>query len=150
MTKQELLNKVTTKQGFQSIIMDTLAPDHVNGDTIEKRFFYINHVNADGTAGKTYLYYLHDTINDVAWFYNVEAETVDAREPSADQKKINALQAYLKANFAAYFLLVGRIDTVNNWAEAEVFTLAGGVLTRSKVLVFKKGTQQITHLTITE
>jgi hypothetical protein len=146
MKKADLRAVVEAKKGFHSIIQDEVAPDNVATDDIEKRFFYINHINADGTAGKTYIYYLHDKRNDDAWFYNVEAETVDMKEPVTEQKKLDALSAYLKANFDAYFIL--RFDTSNNWAEADVFKLTSGQLVKSKVLAFKKGTNPITHLTI--
>jgi hypothetical protein len=147
MTKTQLQAQLEAKKGFVSIIKDALAPDHVAGDPIEKRFWYVNHTNADGTAGKTYVYYLHDTQNDTAWFYNQEIEAVDAKEPSAEQKKLNALQSYLKATFDAFFIV--RFDLINNWAEADVFKLTNGQLVQSKVLVFKRESNPIAHLTIT-
>ena len=146
MTKQELLTKVQNKIGFHSIIEDTLAPDNKAGDPIEKRYLYINHTNADGTMGKTFVYYLHDIANDVASFYNVETEALDNRELNTEQKKIQALQTYLKTNFDAFFIT--RIDVTNNWAEADILTLNTGNLTPSKVLVFKKGATPVTHLVI--
>lgn len=146
MTKAQLQSAVEAKKGFLSIIKDELAPDHVAGDPIQKRFFYVNHVNADGTAGKTFVYYLWDEANDTAWFYNVETESVDAKEPTTEQKKLNALQAYLKANFNAYFVI--RFDFDNNWAEADVFKLTTGKLVASKVMVFKAGNNPISHLEI--
>ena len=143
MTKQELQTKVENKKGFHSIIKDDLAPDNVAGDPIEKRFFYVNHTNADGTMGKTFVYYLHDTENDEAWFYNVETESVDAKEPNTEQKKLNALQNYLGSTFAGFF--INRFDLENNWAEADVYEVSGQDLTKSTVLVFKKGSSAITH-----
>lgn len=143
MVKAELQAKLEAKQGFVSIIKDDVAPDNVSGDVVEKRFFYVNHVNADGTAGKTFVYYLHNTETDEAWFYNVETEAVDTKEPTTEQKKLDALQAYMKANFAAFFVL--RFDLENNWAEADVFEVSGTDLAKSSVLVFKLGTNPITH-----
>lgn len=146
MTKQQLQSQIESKVGFHSIIEDKLAPDHVNGDPIEKRYFYINHTNSSGTMGKTYVFYLYDTVNDEAWFYNVEPEAVDNKEPSSEQKKLNELQNYLKANFDAFF--IGRFDVENNWAEADVFKLTNGNLVKSSVIVFKRGTNPISHLTV--
>lgn len=146
MTKQQLLTTVQAKIGFHSIIQDELARDHVPGDPIEKRFLYVNHANADGTMGKTYVYYLHDVQNDVASFYNVEPESVDVKEPSADQKKVAALENYLKANFNAFF--VNRVDLKNNFAHATVYKLDAGNLVESKVIVYKMGTNPISHLPI--
>lgn len=143
MTKQELQTKIENKVGFHSIIKDDVAPDNVPNDPIEKRYFYVNHTNADGTMGKTFVYYLHDTANDVAWFYNMETEAVDTKEPTTDQKKLDALQNYLKATFNGFF--INRLDIVNNWAEADVYEVSGQDLTKSTVLVFKQGSNPITH-----
>jgi len=71
MTKAQLITSLEGKVGFHSIISDELALDNKAGDLIEKRYFYINHTNADGTMGKTYVYYLLDVANDAASFYNV-------------------------------------------------------------------------------
>ena len=57
--------------------------------------------------------------------------------------KRNLLNAYLKANFAGFFLL--RVDLDNNWAEADVYTVSGSDLAKSTVLVYKQGTNPITH-----
>lgn len=143
MTKAQFISAVQAKKGFVSIIKDALAPDHINDDPIEKRYLYINHTNADGTMGKTYVYYLHDVANDAASFYNVETEALDIKEPNTENKKYLALRAYLKANFAAFFLVNHDLD--NNWAEAEVFTLSGSDLTRSRVIVYKQGSNPIAH-----
>jgi len=146
MTKQELLTKVASKIGFHSIIKDELAPDNVPGDPIEKRYLYINHTNADGTMGKTFVYYLHDVANDVASFYNLEAEALDNKEPASEQKKLDALQTYLKGKYQAYF--VTRFDMINNWAIADVYSLSAGTLVKKTVMVFKKGVNPITDLDI--
>lgn len=146
MKKQEFLNQVAAKKGFHSIIKDDVAPDNVPNDSIEKRYLYVNHTNADGTMGKTFIYYLYDKEADNASFYNVEPEAVDQKEPAADQKKLNALEAYLSANFNAFFVL--RFDLNHNWAEADVFNLAAGKLTKSSVLVFKQEGKPINHLEI--
>lgn len=146
MNKEVFIDAVKAKKGFHSIIQDELAPDHITGDPIEKRFLYINHLNADGTMGKTFVYYLYDTVKNIASFYNVEPENVDAKEPSIDQKKIDALQAYLKQKYNAYF--VGRFDTVNNWAEADVFVLTAGKLVKKSVIVYKQGSSPIADLEV--
>lgn len=145
-TKAELKAMIESKKGFHSIITDEIAPDNIQDDPIEKRYFYVNHTNTDGTMGKTFVYYLWDKLNDIASFYNVETEALDAKEPSADEKKFNALSAYLKSNFEAYF--IGRYDLKNMWAEAFVFKLSAGKLAESKVIVFKKGTSPISHLEV--
>lgn len=64
-------------------------------------------------------------------------------EVNTTQVKMDALKEYLKATFAGYFIL--RTDLDNNWAEAEVYTVSGQDLAKSTVLVFKQGTNPITH-----
>lgn len=145
MTKAELLTKVEAKVGYHSLIQDELAPDNIAGDPIEKRFLYVNHTNADGTMGKKFVYYLHDTVNDVASFYNVE-ENLDSKELPTEVQAIKALENYLLSNFEAYFIL--RYDLDQRIAEADVFELVAGQLETKKVLVFKKGSQPINHLNI--
>lgn len=146
MKKADLLTAVQGKKGFHSIVEDKLAPDNIQGDPIEKRFLYVNHLNTDGTMGKTFIYYLYDTATDDAWFYNKENESVDTGEPNSEQKKLNALMNYLASNFNAYF--VERYDLNNNWAEADVYTLSAGKLQKKKVLVFKQGANPISHLDV--
>lgn len=141
MTKAEFLTKVQAKPGFHSIISDEVAQDNIIGDPIEKRVLYINHINADGTRGKTFVYYLYETATDTASFYNVEVEALDAKEPNTDQKKIDALEAYLGGKYAAYF--INRFDLRQNLAEADVYTLAAGKLTKKTVLVYKRGANPI-------
>jgi hypothetical protein len=141
MTKQELLNKVQAKVGFHSFIQDELSPDNIQGDVIEKRYLYINHVNADGTAGKTYIYYMYDTLQGTAWFYNAEAESVDTKEPVTDQKKISSFESYLAGKYTAFF--INRMNLINNWIEADVYTNTNGKLTKKTVIAYKNGNNPI-------
>ena len=150
MLKQDLITKIQGKVGFKGIISDELAPDSpdvTGANKVEKRFFKVATINADSTAGITFVFYLLDTVTDEAWFYNVEPESVDIKEPNTDQKKLDALQAYLTANFDAFFLI--RWDMTRNWAEVDTFKLNAGTLKAQKVIVFKKGANPISHLNIT-
>lgn len=153
MNKSELLTKVQNKVGFKAIIEDVVAldsPTTNETNKIEKRFLKVATVNSDGTAGITFVFYLIDTNTQEAWFYNTETEALDIKEPIAEQKKVDALQNYLKANFDAFFLL--RWDVVNNWAEADTYELVTGTpntLKPQKVIVYKKGANPIAHLKIT-
>lgn len=147
MTKAKFLTKVQSKPGFHSIISDEAAQDNIAGDPIEKRYLYINHTNADGTMGKTFVFYLYETATDTASFYNVEAEALDAKEPSTNQKKLDALTAYLAGKYASFF--INRYDLNQPVAEADVYTLAAGKLVRKTVLVFKKGANPINDLDVT-
>ena len=145
MTKQQFLAAVEAKQGFHSIIKDELASDHVPSDPIEKRFLYVNHTNADGTMGKKFVYYLYDTVNDIASFYNVEEE-LDLKKLPTKVEQLKALEAYLAGKYQAYFVI--RYDLDQKVAEADVFELENSTLTKKRVLVFKKGTNPINDLII--
>lgn len=146
MTKQQLLDKVAAKVGYHSLVKDELALDNVAGDLIEKRYLYVNHINNDGTMGKKFVYYLLDTVNDLASFYNVEEE-LDRFEVSPEVKALQALQAYLGNKYQGYFII--RYDLQQQIAEADVFTLSAGTLTKKTVLVFKKGTNPISDIDVT-
>lgn len=147
MNKAELLTAVQSKKGFVRIVVDEKAPDSDPRSTTEKRYLVVEHTNTDGTAGMTNVYYLHDTVNDVAKFYNAEPSAFDINEPPADLKKRQALETYLKGKYAAFFL--GRIDLVNLWAEADVFVQAAGKLTKKSVLVYKPANGPIADVDVT-
>jgi len=146
MTKEQFLTKVQSKLGFHSIIQDELAPDNVAGDSIEKRFLYVNHNNADGTMGKTFVFYLYDTVSDIASFYNTETPALDNQELPENVKALKALETYLGAKYEAYFVI--RYDIAQRIAEADVFTLTAGKLAQKKVLVFKKGASPVSDVDI--
>ena len=93
----------------------------------------------DGT--NTYnVWFMVDTVTGEATWQNFDTMTPEANTLNSVQK---ALDDYLKATFPAYF--VSRVDAVNRWAEAEVFTASGQDLARGSVLVYKQGANPITH-----
>jgi len=150
MNKSDLIAAVQAKVGFKSIITDKVAPDspEINEvNKIEKCFFEVATINADGTAGITYVFYLHNTVTDDAWFYNVEPESVDTKELSADQKKFDVVEKYLKNTFHSYY--IHRYNPTINTAFADVYTQVGQTLVKSEVAAFKRGTDPVGHLTIT-
>ena len=146
MKKADLLTAVSAKSGYVAIIEDRLAPDSVG--TKQKRYLLVETLNADGTKGVTNVFYVHDTVSDDAWFYNVEPKTFDITEKPVDQQTLDALRDYCKANFAAYFLIPDRIDAANMWAVVEAYTLVSGKLAKSLKMVYKQGTNPITHVDI--
>jgi len=96
-----------------------------------------------------------DGTNTLQLFFMVDAATGEATWQNQDQmepesnttnSKLKALQDYLKANFNAFF--VNRIDLVNNWAEADVYTLNTGKLTKKTVIVYKQVSNPIAHLDV--
>lgn len=145
-TKNELISLIQSKKGFVRIVSDELANDAIPNDPVEKRVVQVEHSNTDGTAGITNVFYLHDTANDVAKFYNTEPVAFDVNELNAMAKKQEALENYLKGKYDAYFL--GRTDLVNNWAEADVFSVVAGKLNRKSILVFKKGANPISDIDV--
>lgn len=152
MNKTELLQAVAAKPGFVRIASDNLAQDTIQGDPVQKRYLSVEHNNTDGTAGITHVFYLQDTSSNqdeklqTVKYYNVEPASFDVRELTAEAKKQAALETYLKGKYAAYFL--GRVDLTNNWAEADVFTLNAGTLTRKSVLVYKQGGNRINDIDV--
>ena len=150
MNKAELLKKIEEKVGFKAIVSDRLAldsPKITNTNKIEKRYFEVATTNADGTAGITFVFYLLDTLNNEAWFYNTEPEAVDIKEPTTENKKLNRLLNYLESNFHSFF-----VDQVNmdiNTVFADVYILEVGSLVKKRVAVFKRGETPIKHLFIT-
>lgn len=147
MTKAELVTIVEGKTGYVAILKDAVAPDNVAG-TKEKRYMLVETLNTDGTKGITNVTYVLDTGTDEAWFYNAEPVSFDTGVVSVPQATIDALKAYCVANFEAYFLIPERIDAENNWAVVEAYTVSGSDLAKSTVMVYKKGTNPITHVTI--
>lgn len=147
MTKSELIAAVQAKKGYVATLSDTKTPDSPTGNK-EKRMLVAETLNSDGTKGMYNVFYVHNTETDEAWFYNVEPEALDTKEPSAPQVVINALNDYCKANFSAYFLIPDRIDPTNKWAVVEAYILNAGNLEKKNVMVYKKGTNPITHIDI--
>ena len=89
------------------------------------------------------VWFIVDNEADEATWQN--ADQLDPEE-NAVAKKQAALEAYLASNFAGYF--VNRADLENLWAEADVYEVSGQDLSKSTVLVFKKGSNPITHRVI--
>ncbi len=146
MKKADLLAAVAAKAGYVAVIADKLATDSVG--TKEKRYLVVETLNADGTKGISNVFYVHDTATDDVWYYNVEPKTFDLTEKPVDQQTLEALHAYCKANFAAYFLIPERIDAQNKWAVVEAYTVSTGKLAKSLKMVYKQGSNPITHIDI--
>ena len=72
-------------------------------------------------------------------------QNLDTLDPAVNTLavKTQALEDYMKATFSGYF--INRSDLVNNWVEADVFTISGTDLAKSSVLVFKLDDKPITH-----
>lgn len=154
MNKQELKTALGAKKGFVRIIEDTLAPDSIPTDPMQKRYFTVEHVNTDGTAGITYVYYLQDTGSNnnedlqACKYYNTEPANFDNNEPTAEAKKQTLLEDYLNTKYDAWFL--NRVDLQNNWAEADVYkyNATTKVLDKKTVVVYKKGTSPIADVQV--
>ena len=147
MNKAQLLTSIQSKAGFVSIVSDNVAPDSPTG-VKEKRYLVVETLNADSTKGITNVFYIHDTETDTAWFYNVEPVAFDNQYKNIPQQTLEALQNYCKTNFEAYFLIPDRIDAENKWAVVEAYTISSGKLAKSLKMVYKKGTNPITHIDI--
>lgn len=143
MTKAELHAEIATKTGFVTIAGDNKSPE-VLPAPYEKRYVEVMVDNEDGTANTVRVSYLYNTDTDDAKYFALEPEGFV--KESANVKKQKALEDYLAANYEAYF--INRADLTNNWAEADVYTLDTGNLTKKTVLVYKKGTNPITDMDV--
>lgn len=146
MNKAEFLTAVQGKPGFVKVIDDKTAQDNVQGQEPQKKYLVVEHTNTDGTSGITNVFYLHNTTTDEAKFYNVEPASFDLREPGSEAKKELALRAYLEGKYQAFF--INRIDYINNWAEADVYSLNVDKLTKKTVVVYKKTGQPIADIDV--
>ena len=137
MTKDAFVATIATKPQFIKWAKAPVAIETLGGIEKWHGIAYIN--TGDGT--NTYnVYFMVDTATgEATWQQNDPLQP----ENNAATAKEKALEAYLKANFAAHF--VNRFDLNNNWAEATVYTISGADLAKSTVLVFKQGANPITH-----
>jgi len=137
MTKEQFITAVEAKPQFIKWAKSPVAVETI-GD-IEKHHGIAYITTPDGTNTFN-VWFMVDTVTGEATWQN--ADTLEPAK-NATEVKMNALKNYLKTNFAGYF--INRTDLENNWAEADVYTVSGQDLAKSTVLVFKQGTNPITH-----
>lgn len=137
MNKTEFIASVEAKPQF---IKWAIAPalKETKGD-IEK-WLGVAFVNTPDGVNTFDVWFMVDKATGEANWQNF-----DSLEPEKNTTAIKnkALENYLKSTFAAYF--VNRVDLENNWAEADVYEVSGQDLAKSTVLVFKQGSNPITH-----
>ena len=143
MKKADIIAKIQGKVGIHSFVDDKPAPDNIQNDVLQKHYFLINNLNADGTMGKTYVYYLLDTVTGDCFFYNTEVETLDIKDSGTEQKRIINMKKYLENKYFAFFTGATYLETGNAFIEATVFVLNVDKLTKKNVIVFKKGATPI-------
>lgn len=142
MTKSQFLASVEAKPNFIKWLTDEVIVETVGGVRKCRRDALIT--SESGFLNTFQVWYIEDTATNETTFQNVDTLT-PAENASAKRQK--SLEDYLVANFSAFRVLWSDLD--RNYAEAEVFAVSGADLVRSKVLVFKTGTNPITHRTIT-
>lgn len=140
MTKAEFITAVEAKTQFVKWAVAPVLSETIG--EVEKWNGRAYITTADG-VNVFEVWFMVDSISGEANWQN--QDTMDASE-SVSAKKMSALETYVAGAFDAYFVV--RTDLDNNWAEVDVFKLTTGDLVASKVMVFKKGTNPITHLTI--
>jgi hypothetical protein len=137
MTTAQFITAIEAKPQFRKWAMVPRSVEKI-GD-IEKWNGIAYITTPDGT--NTYnVWFMVDTATGEASWQNLD--TMEPEKNATEVKRL-ALEAYLKATFAGYF--INRADYVNNWAEADVFTVSGQDLAKSTVLVFKQGSNPIAH-----
>lgn len=137
MTKQDFIASVEAKPQFIKWAQVPVLAEAIG--TIEKWHGLAYITTDDGTNIFNVWFMVDTTTGEASW------QQLDTLEPSKNTiaTKENALKTYLKSNFAGYF--INRADLDNNWAEADVYEVSGSDLAKSTVLVFKQGTNPITH-----
>jgi len=143
MTKADFIASVEAKPNFIKWAKLPEVAERIGDVEKWNGIAYIN--TTEGYTNTFNVWFIVDTATG-----NATWQTIDTLEPNknATQVAINALTTYLKSNFAAYFLIPGKADVVNKWAEAEVFIVSGNDLVRKNVIVYKQGTNPITHKVI--
>ncbi len=105
---------------------------------VQKWTGFVYKTTPDGTNTEQ-VFFMVDTVTGEATWQNIN--TLNPLKNTGATRQ-DRLEKYLTTNFFAYRVVF--IDVENNWAEADVY--ADGVdLVKSKVLVYKKGANPITH-----
>lgn len=140
MTKAQFIAAVEAKPNF---IKWASVPRQVEEIGGVQKWNGVAHITTPDGTNLYNVWFIVDVATDEATWQN--SDTLEP-EKNSDSVKYNALQAYLKANFNAFF--IGRVDLVNNWAEADVYTLDTGKLAKKSVIVYKQGNNPIAHLDV--
>lgn len=142
MNKEQFIKDIESKSKFLK---------WASGEQIVKDYGTVKHYRRDAFVstedGRNIMpvFYMEDTeTNETIW---QNQDTIDTNNRLVAQK-LDALKKYLASNFDAYFLNPERIDLDNNWAEATVYEINAGKLTRSEVIVFKRDSKPISHLPV--
>lgn len=143
MTKAQFIASVEAKPNFLKWAQPPILKETV-GD-IEKWHSVVYIAMPDGTNLFNVWFLVDNKTGEAAW------QNFDGVEPEKNVAgvKSDALRAYLKANFNAYFIENNKIDLTNNWALATVYTSSAGKLLQKTVLVFKQGANPVSHLDVT-
>lgn len=142
MTKAEFIASVEAKPNFIKWLATEVVKETIG--TVSKIYRYALVTSPSGFPDISQVWYLEDSTDGSTSFQSVDTLTESENDSG---KKQAALVAYLKATFVAYHLVW--FDPTNNVAEAEVFSVSGSDLARSRVLVYKIGANPITHKLIT-
>lgn len=140
MTKAQFIAAVEAKPNFIKWAQAPVLKETIG--EIEK-WNGIAFINTPDGRNTYNVWFVVDAATGEATWQN--ADTMEP-EKNANEVKRAALEAYLKANFNAFF--IGRTDLVNNWAEADVYTLNTGKLTKKSIIVYKQGSNPIAHLDV--
>lgn len=137
MTKEQFIASVEAKPQFIKWAVVPQLVETING--IETWHGRPYHTTPDGTNIFNVWFHVDTATGEATW---QNRDNMDAAN-NTNEKKLNALNTYMKTNFAGFF--INRVDLDNNWAEADVYVVSGADLAKSTVLVFKNGPNPITH-----
>jgi len=139
MNKAEFIAEVLAEPIVESIVDGSEIIVETQGD-YQKGHFTTIIMEPQGGRNFRPIWFIRNTVTDETGY-----QTANTLDPTKNLTKIKqaVLTNYLETNFEAYF--IERLDFVNNWAEATVYEVATNDLSMSKVLVYKKGTNPVTH-----
>lgn len=140
MNKQEFITAVEAKPNFIKWAQTPIVKETVG--TIEHHHGRAYISTNDGTQVFNVWFFVDTETGEANW---QNQDTLDP-DNNANPAKTKALENYLTATFDAFFIT--KLDLVHNWAEAEVYKLAAGKLSKTTILVFKKGSNPINHLEV--
>lgn len=139
MTKDAFVASIAAEPNFlkwaqQPVLLETIGE-------VQKWHGIVYKTTPDGTNTE-HVYFMVDSITGEATWQNQNSLSPSKNTTAS---RADRLEKYLGQTFFGYHITM--IDPQNNWAEADIYT-DGATITKSKVFVYKKGANPVTHKAI--
>lgn len=139
MTKDAFVASIATEPNFLKWAQAPALVETI-GD-IEKWSGIVYKTTPDGTNTEHVFFMVDKITGEATWQNQNQLSTVK----NSTESRMDRLVKYLGQTFFGYHITM--IDPQNNWAEADIYT-DGATITKSKVFVYKKGANPVTHKAI--